>query len=581
MRIALAQLNPIVGDIAGNAALIRAAIDEAKRADARLVVTSELSLIGYPPRDLLFREGVVESCERAVCEIAREVGDAYVLIGHPRRCPGGLRGMRNSVSVCHRGDVIAVYDKRLLPGYDVFDEDRYFDSGPADKSLVLAIDGLRIGILVCEDLWHADDVAAKANYPIEPVRLLAKDGCDLLIALNASPFVVGKFSRHLEQVREAARSLSAPVVSVNQIGANDDLIFDGRSAVLSAGGEVIAMLPAFEQAVEIVDLEQPLKCAIARQVDSMHEIYHALVLGVRDYFHKTGNERAVIGLSGGIDSALVAVIAAAALEPQNIVGVLMPSRYSSPGSVSDAHELVANLAGAQSCEIPIHLAHEVMQGTLDEAIGNVAGTLADENLQARLRGLILMAISNATPRSLLISTSNKSEIAAGYSTLYGDMCGAISPLGDLIKTRVYELSRWINANHRDIGFSRPPIPEHSITKPPSAELRPNQTDQDTLPPYPVLDEIIERYIEREQSAESIIEESGIEEAVVRQFTRLIDLAQYKREQASVILKVTPRAFGRGRVMPIVMKAAMANSSNVQTSKRPNFKMSKCPDQRPH
>ncbi|HRP62458.1 MAG TPA: NAD+ synthase [Phycisphaerales bacterium] len=554
MRIALAQLNPIVGDIAGNAALIRAAIAEAKRAGARLVVTSELSLIGYPPRDLLFREDVVESCELTVREIAREVGDAYVLIGHPRRCAGGLRGMRNSVSVCHQGDVIAVYDKRLLPGYDVFDEDRYFDPGPAEKSLVLTIDGMRVGVLVCEDLWHADDVAAKANYPIEPVRMLAKDGCDLLIALNASPFVVGKFGRHIEQVREAARSLRAPVVTVNQVGANDDLIFDGRSAVLNAQGEIITMLSAFEQAVEIVHLGPSLNQGETVEVDSMDEAYHALVLGVRDYFRKTGNERAVIGLSGGIDSALVAVIAAAALGAHNILGVLMPSRYSSPGSVSDARDLVRNLAGAQSCEIPIHLAHEVMQGTLDEAIGNVNGTLADENLQARLRGLILMAISNATPRSLLISTSNKSEIAAGYSTLYGDMCGAISPLGDLTKTRVYALSQWINHHHHELGFTQPPIPQASITKPPSAELRPNQTDQDTLPPYPVLDEIIERYIEREQSVDSIIEESGIEEAIVCQFTRLIDLAQYKREQASVILKITPRAFGRGRVMPIVMKS---------------------------
>lgn len=571
MRIALAQLNPIVGDIAGNAALIRAAIAEAKRAGARLIVTSELSLIGYPPRDLLFREDVVESCELAVREMAREVEDAYVLIGHPRRCAGGLRGMRNSVSVCHQGNVIAVYDKRLLPGYDVFDEDRYFDPGPADKSLVLTIDGMRVGVLVCEDLWHADDVAAKANYPVEPVRMLTRDGCDLLIALNASPFVVGKFGRHIEQVREATRSLRAPVVTVNQVGANDDLIFDGRSAVLNAQGEVITMLPAFEQAVEIVDLGPSLKRGETVEVDLMDEAYHALVLGVRDYFRKTGNERAVIGLSGGIDSALVAVIAAAALGAKNVLGVLMPSRYSSPGSVSDARELVRNLAHAQSCEIPIHLAHEVMQGTLDEAIGNVNGTLTDENLQARLRGLILMAISNATPRSLLISTSNKSEIAAGYSTLYGDMCGAISPLGDLTKTRVYAMSHWINNHHRELGFTHPPIPRASITKPPSAELRPNQTDQDTLPPYPVLDEIIERYIEREQSVDSIVEESGIEEAIVRKFTRLIDLAQYKREQASVILKITPRAFGRGRVMPIVMKSQswarqIADGSKVESTR---------------
>ncbi len=550
MRIALAQINPIVGDVAGNTALLLDAIEQARQSRADLLISPELALIGYPPRDLLLREGTIEACENALREIARAVGtDLHAIIGLPRRVRGGLRGLRNSAAVCHNGEIIAFADKQLLPGYDVFDEDRYFD--PGEQTLILEIAGRRTAILICEDLWHADDVSARARYPHEPAADLA-GRCDVLISLSASPFIIGKFDRHIAQLREHATRLSVPILSVNQVGANDDLIFDGRSVVVSERGEVIAALPGFVSAFETIDLTE-LQEAVQTPTEPMREVFDAIVLAVRDYFLKTGAERAIIGLSGGIDSALTAVIAAAALSPQQVLGVIMPSQYSSPGSIEDANALVANLNLPAPIVLPIHLAHDVMKGAVADALGDITGTLADENTQARLRGLLLMTISNATPRSLLLSTSNKSEIATGYSTLYGDMCGAITPLGDLLKTRVYELSNWINTNHHALGFNGPPIPQPSIDKVPSAELRPNQTDQDSLPPYDILDAIVERTIDREQSPDTIIREARVDAQLVRKYTGMIDAAQYKREQAAIIPKLTARTFGRGRVMPIVMK----------------------------
>jgi NAD+ synthetase len=553
MRIALAQLNPIVGDIAGNTAVVLDAIAQAKRERADILVTSELVLIGYPPRDLLLRDGVVEACEDAVRRIAEHSGDLWVLVGHPRRSAAGTRPLRNSASICHSGHVVAVCDKQLLPGYDVFDEDRYFE--PGARSLVLPINDRRVGVVICEDLWRANDVLAERRYTVEPAAELAAQECDIILSLNASPFVLGKWQRHLEQMAEVATDFHVPVVAVNQVGGNDDLIFDGRSVAVNKDGSIRAVLPGFESCVQTIDVsvesvsEQP-----AEWREPSRETFHALVLGVRDYCRKTGHTDVLIGLSGGIDSALTAVIASAALGPRHVHGVMMPSKYSSPGSIDDSLDLSKRLGLARCEEITINAVHQAMQSTLTPALGKeCVGGITDENVQARLRGVMLMAMSNAMPKSLVLATSNKSEIATGYSTLYGDMCGAVAVLGDLTKTRIYELARWINSNFNVCGFARPPIPENSLTKPPSAELRPNQTDQDTLPPYPVIDEIIRRRIELEQSADTIIGEAGFETALVNRWLTAIDRAQYKRDQAPVIPKVTGRAFGRGRPMPIVMK----------------------------
>jgi NAD+ synthase (glutamine-hydrolysing) len=565
MRIALAQLNPIVGDIAGNTALVLDAIDQARRERAEVLVTSELVLIGYPPRDLLFREGVVAACERAVRLIADHAGAMHVIVGHPRHSgPNASRPFRNSASVCQNGNIIAVCDKQLLPGYDVFDEDRYFE--PGARSLVVPINGKHVGVLICEDLWRAKDVTAKRQYSIEPVAecMAQRDGggCDLILSLNASPFVIGKWRKHVEQMREIATDYHVPVIAVNQVGGNDDLTFDGRSVVVARDGSLAHVSPGFESAVQTIDLESQelpspdVAAAITAYENWLRperETYHALVRGVRDYVRKTGNRQGLVGLSGGIDSALVAAIASAALGSENVHGVMMPSIHSSPGSIADALDVAERLRLARCDEISIKAIHEAVRRTVLPALRGTCEGIADENIQARLRGVILMALSNATG-ALLLSTSNKSEVATGYSTLYGDMCGAVAVLGDLLKTRIYDLSRWINANHAACGFARPPIPENSIAKPPSAELRPNQTDQDTLPPYEILDQIIERFIEREEPEETIITETGFDAGLVRKTLQMIDRAQYKRDQAPVILKLTYRAFGRGRPMPIVMKA---------------------------
>ena len=552
MRLALAQLNPTVGDIAGNTVLVLDAIDQARRDGADVLVTGELSLIGYPPRDLLFRHGVVEACERAVQQIADHAGDMAVIVGHPRRSPDGERPFRNSASVCIGRQVSAVYDKRLFPGYDVFDEDRYFE--PGQSTCVVDVAGRRLGLLICEDLWRAQDAIAERSYSIEPVKETIDAGCDVLICLNATPFVVGKCRTRLDLLREWARSHSMPVVAVHQVGANDDLIFDGHSAALASDGSIIDLLPGWEPCVRTIELT-PDTCgddSLRYASEPMHEVWSALVLGVKDYCSKTGNERVVLGLSGGIDSSVTACIAAAALGPEQVLGLLLPSRYTSAGATEDAHALQTNLLMRACPTVSIEALHESVHETITTHLAQGRSGVTDENVQARLRGLLLMAFSNVNG-ALVLATGNKSELATGYTTLYGDMCGALSVIGDLVKTRVYALARWINASHALCGFDAPPIPQRSITKPPSAELRPNQTDQDTLPPYELLDEIIVRYIDLEESAEQISTDPTLDDELVHEIVLMIDRAQYKRDQSALVLKVSPRTFGRGRPMPIAMK----------------------------
>ena len=533
-----------------------ASIDRAREAGADLLVCSELVLIGYPPRDLLLREGVVEACEQAVREIARHTREMVVIVGHPRRAGGGVRPLRNSASVCRDGEIIAVHDKQLLPGYDVFDEDRYFDCG--NQPVTVEVAGSRVGVLICEDLWRAGDVRVERHYAQEPAADLVGLGCDVLVSLGASPYVTGKWQRHIELLREVVSRHGVTVVAVNQVGGNDDLIFDGRSVVVGPDGALLAVLPGWEPAVETIDLAAPpateANVALQRKLtEPMREVFGALVLGVKDYCRKVGHAQVLLGISGGVDSALTATIASTALGPDNVIGLMLPSRYTSPESRRDAVAVTRNLGLSRLDEVSIESAHIAMQEAL-AAVLPADGThgVVDENIQARLRGVLLMAVSNAIG-ALVLATGNKSELATGYCTIYGDMCGALAVLGDVTKTRVYQLARWINENHAECGFGHPPIPVASIEKPPSAELRPGQTDQDTLPPYEILDQLVERYVELEQSPQRIIDETGFDEDLVRETLAVIDRAQYKRDQAAIILKVTARTFGRGRPMPIAMR----------------------------
>jgi len=561
MRIALAQINPTIGDVAGNLALVARALERAHADAADVVLFPEMALLGYPPRDLLLRDGMVEACEASAARAAEACGGMLVVIGHPRRAPrsGSTKDACNSASILRDGKVIAVYDKQLLPGYDVFDEDRWFE--PGTRTCIVEHSGRRIGILICEDIWRARDVEGGAHlashFENDPVANAVRAGAEILLVLSASPFVMGKGARHLEQARMIARSHRVTVALCNQVGANDDLVFDGRSLLIHPDGTVAATLPSFEEAVEVVDIStKPHIDASADQhgtIEPMRESFAALVLGIRDYVRKTGHDRVIVGLSGGIDSALTATLATRALGAEHVIGVLMPSRYSSRGSVQDAEELARNLTIRELHTVPIESVHSAFQSDLAAPLGATCGGVVDENVQARIRGVVLMAISNAQPRSLVLATGNKSELAMGYTTLYGDMCGALSPLGDLLKTQVYELARWINANHNVCGFARPPIPESSISKPPSAELRPDQTDQDTLPPYELLDEIIRRYVDHEEDADSIMRDARLDADLVRRATRQIDQSEYKRKQAAIILKISPRAFGPGRPMPAAMR----------------------------
>ncbi len=564
MHLGLAQLNPIVGDIAGNCAEALSAIGALADQGARVILLPELSIIGYPPRDLLRRQGVVDACEAAVLHLARQIAAIdpalAVIIGHPARIERGPRPFVNRASIVRGGSIIAHYDKRLLPGYDVFDEDRYFS--PGERPCVLELDGVRAGILICEDLWRAEDVAESATevpaFTLDPVRETVQAGAEALLVLSASPFVAGKGARHRAHLERLAREHRVPIAMCNQVGANDDLIFDGRSMIINADGSLCTALASFRADHHATNLRAPSTCDHPPE-ELEAELWHALVLGVRDYCLKTGSTGAIIGLSGGLDSSLVATMAAAAIGAKHTTGVLMPSRFSTEHSLADAHALARNLDLGTVLTIPIEQCHRTFENSFTEAGAPLGEPVANENLQARIRGLMLMAISNDRG-GLVLATGNKSEMATGYTTLYGDMCGALAVIGDVLKTTCYDLARWINAHHAEIGFAQPPIPENVLTKPPSAELRPNQTDQDTLPPYEVLDAIIEGFIDREESPREIANRTGLDSAMVAQWCALIDRNEYKRNQAAVVLKVSPRTFGPGRPMPIVMKSSIVSTN---------------------
>lgn len=557
MRIALARLDGTVGDLPGNARAIAERAAALAAAGADCVAFPELALCGYPPRDLLQRDGFVDACGAAADALAadlaaRGAGRCAVLVGLPMRGRDGRTV--NALAVLRGGRLEATYAKRLLPDYDVFDEPRHF--APGDAPCVVGCGGMRLGLALCEDLWRAEDAAAAGRrYAVDPVAEAVAAGADAIVCPSASPFAAGKRARHAAILRAAAARHGVPVLSVNALGANDDLVFDGGAAVAWPDGRTLDAARWSDEPL-VVDLSAAAPPAPgAPAADDAHaERWHAIVTGIHGYFRKTGHAGAVLGLSGGIDSALVGALAAAAIGGERVTGLLMPSRFSSAGSLADAREL-ARRTGIRPVELPVGPAHAALAAHLGPAFaasGMPLAGVADENLQSRLRGLQVMAWSNASG-ALVLSTGNKSELAVGYATLYGDMCGALAPIGDLLKTDAWALSRWANANHAAIGFAQPPVPEASITKVPSAELRPDQTDQDTLPPYEALDAIVRGWVEEERTVPEIAAASGLDAATVARWTQAIDRAEFKRRQAPVILRLSARAFGPGRRMPVVMR----------------------------
>lgn len=552
MRIGIAQINTTVGDLPGNRTRILEAYSKLVAQGAELVVFPELIVCGYPPRDLLLKKRFVEDMADSLAQIAAATCKVPALVGTVTQNPGKHgRAHFNSAALCVGGKVQAYTHKCLLPTYDVFDEDRYFE--PAQEPGVVELNGLRLGVTICEDIWTHPSVGTRRLYRgIDPVERLAGLRCDLMLNLSASPWHHGK--GHLRQllVGEAARHLGCPVVYCNAVGGNDELIFDGRSMVVDAQGKLLAGLAAFREELRVVDLDTQVAAPqlsdgfLQDEVAAMHD---ALVLGLRDYAHKSGFRKALIALSGGIDSALVAALAVRAFGAENVMGVSLPSSISSQHSRDDARILAENL-GIRFETIAI----ADIVGACEQALGPLfAGRnrdVAEENIQARARGVLMMALSNKFG-SLLLTTGNKSEVAVGYCTLYGDMCGGLAVISDVFKMQVYALSRWINEDARSRG-KVPPIPQNSIDKAPSAELRPGQTDQDSLPPYDQLDAILKGYVEEGLSRRDLIA-AGFPEAVVNDVARKVDLNEYKRKQAAPGLKITPLAFGVGRRIPIVQR----------------------------
>ena len=540
MKIGILQLNFTVGDFRENSEILVSAYERAVSEGAELCVGSELGLCGYPPRDLLNRRDFVESHERALREVAKRVGKVPLLIGGIEKTNQKAgRPLYNAVFLVEKGKARGVARKILLPTYDVFDEDRYFEAG--DKVAALRIAGKRVGVTICEDIWNDEDLWPERRYRMDPVRELAKKGMDLLINLSASPWNIGKEKVRYRLLAEVAKREKIPVIQVNQVGGNDELVFDGRSLGVGLKGGLLARGAAFAEDVKVVDIggkeEKPVWAGDEQQV------FQALVLGTRDYLQKCGFREVVLGLSGGIDSALTAVIAAEAVGKNKVLGVAMPSRFSSAGSVADAEALAKRL-GIRYQKIPIEDTFAAMLRSIAPAREGRSGGLTEENLQSRIRGMTLMAISNDSGR-LLLTTGNKSEMAVGYCTLYGDMCGALAVIADVPKTLVYRISRWIN-RERDI------IPKNSIEKAPSAELRPDQKDQDSLPPYEELDRILESYVVNEGSIQGMVKK-GISKSLAEEMVRKIDISEYKRRQAAPGLKVTTKAFGVGRRIPLAQR----------------------------
>ena len=543
MRIALAQINPTVGDFPGNSAKI---IDYAQRANSAgidLVLFPELSICGYPPRDLVDRPWFVERNRQAAEEIARITAGISVICGlvTPANTSTGKHVM-NSAALLRYGRITAIQSKRLLPSYDVFDEVRNF--APADKQEVLTLSGTRFALTICEDAWNDKNFWDRRLYHIDPVADLIAAGGRILLNISASPFTLGKRELRQDMLATIARHYGVPVAMVNQVGGNDSLVFDGSSFALGPDGKVLAQAKSFEEDMVCFDTES-LTGDIHQRAESLEaSAYAALVLGTRDYVRKCGFRKVVVGLSGGIDSALTAAIAVDAIGKENVIGVGMPGPYSSQGSIDDAAALARSL-GIQFELIPIGDIFNSYLHSLHPAFANRPPDVTEENVQARIRGSLLMALSNKFG-ALVLTTGNKSELGVGYCTLYGDMCGGLAVISDVPKTLVYRLARFVNSR-------KPVIPESTIDKPPSAELRPGQKDSDSLPVYDVLDTILEAYVEDNQAPEVIAADHGYDPTLVRQVARMVDRNEYKRQQAAPGLKISAKAFGVGRRYPIAAK----------------------------
>ncbi|SKA90945.1 NAD+ synthase (glutamine-hydrolysing) [Paucidesulfovibrio gracilis DSM 16080] len=551
MKIGLLQLNPVVGDLEGNAQRIQLAVEQAQSSGAQLCVTPEMALLGYPPRDLLLYPEVIRRAQRVMLNLAIALEDAVpVIVGAPEANLSGVgKPMFNSAYLLMEGEIVRTFRKTLLPTYDVFDEARYFESaescsGGAHPRNTFRFMDKRIGVTICEDAWNDKDFHAIRTYHNDPVERISKEPLDVVINMAASPFSVGK-----QQMREAmlgavAKKHHFPMVYVNQVGGNDDLVFDGRSMALDKKGELFARASGFNEETMVVDLGNREGRLDSDDFCPESETYRALVAGLRDYLIKSGFSRAVIGLSGGVDSALTAALAVHALGRGNVMGVLMPSPHSSQGSIDDSLELAKRL-GIRTYTLPIDNLMDCMQTTLEKPFTGYEPDVTEENIQARLRGNLLMAISNKTG-SMVLATGNKSELSVGYCTMYGDMAGGFAPIADLPKTAVYRLASWMNRE-----FSEP-IPQPILEKAPTAELRPDQSDQDSLPDYTTLDAILHLHIEERLARQEIVSQ-GFDAEIVNQVLDMVKKAEFKRHQAVPGVKIQARSFGSGWRMPVACK----------------------------
>ena len=578
-RLAMAQMNPTVGDIDGNTARIIEYVEQARESQADLVAFPELAITGYPPEDLLFKTSFLQANVEAMQRVVAAARGIAVVVGYVEVGDSATGvDIANAAAIGYDGQLIDSYRKMYLPNYGVFDEDRYFRRG--DECPVYRINGVGVGVNICEDIW----------YPVGAIAVQREAGAELIVNINGSPFHAGKSAHREKMIGTRAADNGLFVAYLNLVGGQDELVFDGASLVCDMTGDVVARSPAFTEELLVTDLDidsvfrarlraplsrkensnilreigtpktvpvseyrasdrQPLESsAAARVMGPVEEVYHALVTGTRDYIRKSGFSKALIGLSGGIDSALTATVAADALGKENVVGVTMPSRYSSEGSVSDSRELADNL-GIECWVVPIEPAHLAFTDMLEPYFEGTTANVAEENVQARIRGNVLMTISNKFGW-IVLTTGNKSEMAMGYATLYGDMAGGFAVIKDVPKTLVYDLCRWRNEKHGGRPGDKPPIPEAIINKPPSAELRPDQLDEDTLPPYEKLDPIVRAYVEEDYSYQEMVE-MGHDPAAVRQVISFVDRNEYKRRQAPPGVKITPRAFGKDRRLPIV------------------------------
>jgi NAD+ synthase (glutamine-hydrolysing) len=545
MKITLAQLNPIIGDIQGNLAKVEKTLSECRKDSPDLVVFSELFLVGYPPRDLLERPSFIARTQGAIeklLRVSQNYGQTGIIVGapQPNNQPTG-KGIHNSALLFYQGELLFTHHKSLLPTYDVFDEPRYFEPGMVDS--VVKFKDTILGISVCEDAWNDPALWPRRTYHHDPIETMAKNGARIIINIAASPFHRGKERLRYDIVRSHACKHRIPFLFVNQVGANDELIFDGRSICLDGAGDPIAVLPSFQEKIQTISLDQGGVVISYEPQEEIESVYQALVLGLKDYMAKCGFTTAILGLSGGIDSAVTCCIAVEALGKENVVAVTMPGPYSSPGSAEDSKNLAENL-GISFEVIPISPLYEAYMKSLQPHFKKREADITEENIQARIRGNILMALSNKFGH-LVLSTGNKSELAVGYCTLYGDMSGGLSVISDVPKTMVYELAGYINKQS-------PVIPQEIINKAPTAELRENQTDQDTLPPYEVLDQILHYYLDEHYSMEDILR-LDFEPDTVGWVVRAIDRNEYKRRQGPPGLKVTSKAFGTGRRMPMAAK----------------------------